>query len=69
MYITTSHFAEDPGIRASLCPRLDGGEPRMHLAFGSDLAVIMELADLRKLAQVIEDAFVLAMGDDLDARA
>jgi hypothetical protein len=69
MYTTTSAVNDAPEFRATWFPPKDGREPRMHLAFGPELAVIVTLAELRQLAQVIEDAFQAAIVGGLDADA
>jgi hypothetical protein len=69
MYITTGVVNDAPEFRATWFPPKDGREPRMHLSFGVDLAVIVTLDELRQLAQVIEDAFQLAIQGGRDAEA
>jgi hypothetical protein len=63
MYITTGVVNDAPEFRATWFPPKDGREPRM------DLAVIVTLDELRQLAQVIEDAFQLAIQGGRDAEA
>lgn len=67
MYITSAVVSDAPEFRATWFPQKDDREPRMHLSFGLELAVIVTLPELRQLAQVIEDAFQLAIQDGINA--
>lgn len=63
MYITSAVMSDDPEFRATWFPQKGDREPRMHLSFGPELAVIVTLPELRQLAQRIEDAFQLVIQD------
>jgi hypothetical protein len=69
MYITTHGITDAPEFRATLAPHKNEPEPRMHLALGDNLAIIVTLPELRQLADVIGDALEQAIEEGHHAEA